>query len=104
MIPVSLSRMSSPGSRSSTNRPPGPALKATLSGAFAALSLLLATVGLFGVRSCLVAQRTGAIGIRIALGTQVLRLMLVDGLQPAVIGLTLGLVLSAAITRELRIE
>jgi predicted permease len=79
--------------------------EASLLGAFAMLSLLLAAVGLFGVLSYLVAQRTGEIGIRIALGAQreqVLRLMLVDGLRPAAIGLALGLAASAAVTRELQ--
>jgi predicted permease len=79
--------------------------EASLLGAFAALSLLLAAVGLFGVLSYLVAQRTGEIGIRIALGAQreqVLRLMLVDGLLPAVIGLAIGLSLSAVVTREIQ--
>jgi predicted permease len=79
--------------------------EASLLGAFAAISLLLAAVGLFGVLSYLVSQRTGEIGIRIALGAQreqVLRLMLVDGLWPAVIGLALGLSASAAVTRELQ--
>jgi predicted permease len=75
---------------------------ATLLTAFAALSLLLAGVGLFGVLSYIVAQRTTEIGIRIALGArreQVLRLMLRDGLRPAVFGLALGLAASAAVTR-----
>ena len=67
---------------------------AILLAALAVLSLILAAVGLFGVLSYIVAQRTSEIGIRIALGAQreqVLRLMLVDGLWPAVIGLVLGL-------------
>ena len=67
---------------------------ATLLLGFAGVSLLLAGVGLFGVLSYLVAQRTGEIGIRIALGAQrdtVLRLMLLDGLRPALFGLALGL-------------
>jgi predicted permease len=72
---------------------------ATLLAAFAALSLLLAAVGLFGVLSYVVAQRIPEIGIRIALGaqrTQVLKKVLVDGLRPALIGLALGLPASAA--------
>lgn len=73
--------------------------------AFAALSLILAAVGLFGVLSYIVAQRTTEIGIRIALGAQrdqVLRLILVDGLWPAVFGLALGLLAAAATVRLLR--
>jgi len=75
---------------------------AVLLGVFATLSLLLAAVGLFGVLSYIAAQRTGEIGVRIALGAQrehVLRLMLADGLRPAIIGLVLGLIASAGITR-----
>lgn len=67
---------------------------ATLLLAFAAFSLILAAVGLFGVLSYVVGRRTSEIGIRIAVGAQpseVLRLMLVDGLRPAGIGLLLGL-------------
>jgi ABC-type antimicrobial peptide transport system permease subunit len=73
-------------------------LSASLVLAFAVLSLVLASVGLYGVLSYLMAQRTGEIGIRIALGAQreqVVRLMLNDGLRPAIYGLVLGLVASA---------
>jgi putative ABC transport system permease protein len=65
---------------------------ALLSG-FAVLSLVLAAVGLFGVASYMVSQRTTELGIRLALGAQrhsVLRLVLLDGLRPAFFGLALG--------------
>jgi putative ABC transport system permease protein len=72
---------------------------------FAALSLVLAGVGLFGVLSYIAAQRTGEIGIRLALGAsrqRVLARMLSDGLRPALIGLGIGLAASAELTRLMR--
>jgi hypothetical protein len=61
---------------------------------FAIIALISAMAVLYGVLAYLVTQRTSEIGIRIALGAQrieVLRMMLIDGLWPALIGLALGL-------------
>jgi putative ABC transport system permease protein len=77
-------------------------LSASLVLAFAVLSLMLASVGLYGVLSYLTTQRTGEIGVRLALGAQreqVVRLMLGDGLRPALYGLVLGLAVSAGAVR-----
>ena len=77
----------------------------TLLVGFGALSLLLAAVGLFGVLSYVVAQRTAEIGIRMALGAPrsgVLGRVLLDGLRPAALGLVLGLAAAAEASRVLR--
>jgi predicted permease len=73
--------------------------------AFAALSLLLAAVGLYGVLSYLTTQRTPDIGLRIAVGaqrSQLLRLVLMEGLRPALVGLIFGVAASALTTQLLR--
>ncbi len=83
----------------------GANINATLLAAFAILSLILAAAGLFGVLSYLVAQRTNEIGIRVALGArreQVLRLVMSDGMRPALLGLAFGLVGSAIAGRLVR--
>ena len=73
-------------------------------GMFAGLALLLAVIGIYGVISYSVAQRTSELGIRLALGARqrdVLRLVLSGGFRLALIGIGLGLVLSFAVTRFL---
>jgi predicted permease len=78
---------------------------ATLVLGFAAVSLVLAAVGLYAVLSYLVAQRTKELGVRMALGAQqgqVLRLTLSDGLRPAVVGLVLGVAGGAAAAKTMQ--
>lgn len=73
-----------------------------LLGIFAALALALSCVGIYGVISYLVGQRTHEIGIRMALGGQrrdVLRLILGRGAKMALIGVTVGIAGSLALTR-----
>ena len=69
---------------------------------FATLALLLSSIGIYGVISYVVGQRTREIGIRIALGAQrgtVLRLMLGEGMKMAMIGIGVGIVAAAGLTR-----
>jgi predicted permease len=70
--------------------------------AFAALALTLACVGIYGVISYLVGQRTQEIGIRMALGAQrrdILVLVLGEGTKMALIGAAIGIAASLALTR-----
>jgi len=76
-----------------------------LLGAFAALALVLAAIGLYGVVSYSASQRTKEIGIRMALGAtrkQVVSLIMGQGLQVAAAGLAMGLVLTTILNRAMK--
>jgi len=73
-----------------------------LLGIFAGLALMLASIGIYGVVSYVVGQRTQEIGVRIAMGAQrseVLRLVLAQGAAMAALGAGAGLVAALALTR-----
>ena len=74
----------------------------SLLAAFAGIALLLASVGIYGVLSYLVGQRTQEIGVRMALGAQrfdVLRLILSDGARMTLVGLGIGIIAALGLTR-----
>ena len=73
-----------------------------LLGIFAGVALLLASIGIYGAVAYTVEQRTGEIGVRMALGAQtrdVLKLIVNQGMRPVVIGLGIGMVCAVALGR-----
>jgi len=75
-----------------------------LLGTFAAVALLLASVGIYGVIAYVAGQRTQEIGVRMALGAQrtdVVRMVLLEGMRPALFGIVAGAVAAAGLTHFL---
>jgi ABC-type antimicrobial peptide transport system permease subunit len=78
-----------------------------LIGAFAALALAIGSIGIYGVVSCSVRRRTHEIGIRMALGAgqgRILSMVLSNGLKLIAVGIVIGLLASAALTRLIASE
>ena len=81
-----------------------PRLNFLLLGAFALLALILATIGIYSVLSYSVRQRVQEIGIRLALGAglnDVLRMIVLEGMRPALLGLIIGVMGALALGRSI---
>ncbi|MEE8584505.1 MAG: ABC transporter permease [Acidobacteriota bacterium] len=91
-------------SRFLSNSVSGPRFSMLVLGAFAGAALLLSLIGLWGVLSDSVRQRTHEIGIRMALGAgrkRVFRLLVLEGLKPALLGSLVGIAAALALNRML---
>jgi putative ABC transport system permease protein len=85
-----------------TNSLSQPRFSLLLLGAFAMLALILAAIGIYSVLSYSVRRRVREIGIRLALGASlrhVLRMVVFEGMRPALLGLTIGAVAALALAR-----
>lgn len=83
----------------------GPRIRARLMGAFAGSALLLAAAGLYGVLACFVTERRRELGVRLALGADaagVVRLVVRQGMRLVLLGLALGLLAAAGMSRALQ--
>jgi len=80
-------------------------LTAQFTGTFAALALLLTAIGIYGVVTYSVAQRTQEMGLRMALGANrgdVLRLVIGQGMRAVLLGIAIGFVAALALTRLIK--
>jgi putative ABC transport system permease protein len=81
-----------------------PRMRASLLGLFAALAMILAAIGVYGVVAYMVGQRTQEIGVRRALGAKaadVVMMLLHDAMRPVAIGIVIGIAGAVAMTRLL---
>jgi predicted permease len=97
-VPIKVSTMDSRLSAAVST----PRFRSVLLGAFAAVALLLAAAGLYGLMTFTIAQRTSEIGLRLALGAEpsdIVRMTLASGLRLTGAGILAGLALAAGATR-----
>ncbi len=81
-----------------------PRILALIAGSMAALAVVLAAIGLYGITAAVVGQRTREIGLRIALGAErrdVMRLLMRESLRPVVVGLAAGVGLALLASRAI---